>query len=115
MKGWRILFGAAALYNFAIGLPGVFAPGSALDAKVAALLVACFGVIYALVASNPPRFGPVLWAGVAGKLGVVSLMLPGVLAGTAQPGLGIILAGDGLFTLGFLAFLLGPLRRAEQS
>jgi hypothetical protein len=114
MRGWQILFGAAALYNLAVGLPGLLASEGVLEARLVALFVACFGVLYALVARDPLRLGPALWAGVTGKLGVIALMLPAVLSGTAQPGLGLILAGDALFTLGFLAFLLGPLRRAGR-
>lgn len=60
----------------------------------------------ALVAWRPDRFGPVLWAGVVGKLGIMALLLPDVIAGAAPAGTGIILGGDALFTFGFLVFLL---------
>jgi hypothetical protein len=41
-----------------------------------------------------------------GKAGIVALLLPDVLGGSAAPGTGAILAGDALFTIGFLIFLL---------
>ena len=39
-------------------------------------------------------------------VGCFALVLPQVRAGLAAPGAGLVLAGDALFTLGFLAFLL---------
>ncbi len=69
--------------------------------------MACFGIVYALVGRDAARFGPVLWAGIVGKLGIVALLLPDELAGRAATGTGVVLAGDALFTFGFLVFLLG--------
>ena len=111
-SAWRWMLGAAAAYNLLVGVPGVFAAGAGVSDRIVALLVACFGVVYALVAWQPLRLAPALWAGVIGKIGVVALMVPEVTAGRAVPGTGAILAGDALFTLAFLAFLLGPARRA---
>ncbi len=105
-RHWPILFWAAAAYNFIIGIPGLFAAGASSEARVVSLLVTCFGILYALVARDPARLGPALWAGVVGKVGVVAIMLPPVLAGTLPAAMGAILAGDALFTLAFLVFLL---------
>jgi hypothetical protein len=102
---WRVMFALAALYNLVIGGMALFGPGDT-NSRVVGLLVACFGLVYALTASDPLRFTPVLWAGVVGKLGVIALVLPQVRAGTAVPGTGAVLAGDALFTLGFVIFLL---------
>ena len=102
---WRAMFALAALYNLVIGGMALFGPGDT-NSRVVGLLVACFGLVYALTASDPLRFTPVLWAGVVGKLGVIALVLPQVRAGTAVPGTGAVLAGDALFTLGFVIFLL---------
>lgn len=113
-NGWRWTLGAAAAYNFMVGVPGLVM-GPAVDGRVIALFVTCFGLIYAMVAASPVRLAPVLWAGVAGKIGVVALMVPEVLAGRAVPGTGAILAGDALFTLAFLVFLLGPARRGNAA
>lgn len=104
--GWRALLWAAAAYNLLVGVPALLLPQAAVAERVVGLLVGCFGLLYAMVAIAPARLAPVLWAGIVGKLGVVALMLPEVLAGRAMPGTGAILAGDGLFTLGFIAFLL---------
>lgn len=108
---WPRMLWAAAAYNLVIGLGGLFTPGAGPDQRVTALLVACFGLVYALVARDPGGRGAVLWAGVAGKLGVIALVGPEVLAGRAAPGTGWILLGDLVFTALFLAFLLGPGRR----
>lgn len=110
---WSWILGAAAAYNLVVGLPGLFAPGAGDPDRIVALLVACFGVVYGLVAREPLRLAPVLWAGVLGKIGVVALMAPEVLARRAVPGTGAILLGDMAFTLACLAFLLGPARRPE--
>lgn len=107
-RGWSWMLWAAAAYNWLISLPVLLniAPGD----KISAVLVAAFGVLYALVASNPARLAPALWAGVVGKLSLVMLLAPSIAAGTAPPGTGPVLAGDLLFTIAFLALLLGPAR-----
>ena len=111
-SSWRWMLGAASAYNLMVGVPGLLSAEAGVTARVVALLVSCFGVLYALVAWQPLRLAPALWAGVIGKIGVVALMMPEVTAGRAVPGTSAILAGDALFTLAFLAFLLGPARRA---
>ncbi len=102
---------AAAAYNLVVAIPGIFAAEANVTQRVVALLVGCFGVLYALIARDPARLSPALWAGVVGKIGVVTLMWPEVAAGRAVPGTGAILGGDALFTVLFLIFLLGPARR----
>lgn len=109
---WRPFFYAAAAYNLVIGGAGLATTSAPVNDRIVGLLVLCFGIVYALVGWRPDRFGPVLWAGILGKLGIVALLLPDVLAGRAAAGTGVILAGDALFTFGFLVFLLG--RRKTQ-
>lgn len=104
---WRPFFGLAAAYNVASGGAGLAATSAPVNDRIVGLLVLCFGIVYALVGWQPDRFGPVLWAGIVGKLGIVALLMPSVLAGTAPAGTGVILAGDALFTVGFLIFLIG--------
>ncbi|MFM5917318.1 MAG: hypothetical protein ACKOOL_07280 [Novosphingobium sp.] len=111
MGKWRAMLAAAALYNLVIGGAALIAPGASVDGRVAALLVVCFGLVYALVARDPLRLAPVLWAGVLGKLGVIALVWPEVLAGRAAPGTGTILAGDAVFTVLFVVFLLTAARK----
>lgn len=104
--GWRWMLWAAAAYNWLVSLPVLANGALPAEAKISAVLVAAFGVLYALVARDPVRLAPALWAGVAGKLGLVLLLAPTIIAGTAAPGLAPVLAGDLLFTLAFLALLL---------
>ena len=103
--GWKVLFWLAAFYNFAIGGLGMVMPESTVDGRTIGLLVFCFGIIYALVARDPNRFAPALWAGVIGKVGVVALLAPAAFAADGEPLIAGILCGDVLFALGFLAFL----------
>ncbi len=100
-------FTLAALYNLVIGGAGLASVSAPVNDRIVGLLVACFGIVYALVAWRPDRFGPVLWAGIVGKMGIMALLLPSVIAGAAPAGTGVILGGDALFTFGFLVFLLG--------
>lgn len=105
-KSWRSFFWAAAVYNFVIGLAGMLVPQATLDGRIIGLLVFAFGLIYALVARDPIRFAPTLWAGVIGKVGVVGLLAPQALAVDGDILIAVILAGDAVFALGFLVFLL---------
>jgi hypothetical protein len=105
-KFWCWFFYAAATYNFVIGGAGLANAAAPVNDRIVGLLVLCFGIVYAFVGRDPARFGPVLLAGIVGKLGIVALLLPDVLAGKAAAGTGYILAGDALFTMGFLIFLL---------
>lgn len=107
MDFWSAMLWAAALYNLVIGGGALFQPGAAREGRVTGLLVAGFGVVYAIVALDPARFAPVLWAGVLGKAGVIALLGPAVRRGELPRGLGWVLAGDALFTALFLALLLG--------
>jgi hypothetical protein len=111
-RGWQIFFFAAAAYNFVIGLGSFLsAPWGSADAVSAALII-CFGIVYALVASDPLRFAPTLIAGVIGKAMVVLMVgLPNWKAG-GDSSLGAIVAGDLIFMLGFVAFLWRVRRRA---
>ncbi|MFM5885902.1 MAG: hypothetical protein ACKOQ3_11380 [Novosphingobium sp.] len=102
----QIILGAAAAFNLVIGGPGLVQRGASREGRIVSLLVACFGVVYAIAASDPARFLPMLWAGVLGKLGVIAIMAPAVRRGELPRALGWVLAGDGLFTAAFLILLL---------
>ena len=104
-KSWILFFWAASLFNFAIGALGMFSPEATVDARIVSLLVFCFGIIYMLVARDPLRFGPALWAGLIGKLGVVGLLGPAALKPGADAATLPILCVDALFALGFVVFL----------
>jgi asparagine N-glycosylation enzyme membrane subunit Stt3 len=107
MTFWPITLALAAAYNLIIGGASLFQPGAPREGRVTGLLVAGFGVVYAIAASDPVRFAPVLWAGVLGKLGVIALLGPAVRGGELPRALGWVLAGDAVFTALFLALLLG--------
>ena len=102
---WVWMLGAAAAYNLLVALPQLLASATPSSDRIVSLLVSCFGLIYALVSWQPHRFAPMLWAGIIGKLGILVILGPDVLQGQAAPGAVPVLAGDLLFTLGFLAFL----------
>lgn len=104
--GWRIFFWVAAAYNLVIGL------GAFLDADwgsaeaINGVLIFCFGIIYALVAREPKRFAPALFAGIVGKGMVVAMLGPPNWGEGGDPAIGAIVAGDLVFALGFLVYLL---------
>jgi hypothetical protein len=104
-RGWRIFFWVAAAYNLVIGLAGMLSPEATVDGRIVGLLVFAFGIIYALVARDALRFAPVLWAGIIGKGGVIALVAPVAFGDPGDPTVAAVLVGDGLFLLGFLAFL----------
>lgn len=104
-RGWTAFFWVAAAFNLLIGMAAMISPEATIDARTVGLLVFSFGVVYVLVARDPMRFAPVLWAGVLGKLGIVGLLGPSAFG---EGGSGLVagaLVGDALFALGFLAFL----------
>ncbi len=104
-RGWVLFFWTAAIFNFLVGAAGMFAPAPTIDARLLGLLVFAFGIVYAVVARDPNRFATVLWAGVFGKVGVVSLFATTDLAQTGSGLTSVILALDVLFAFGFLVFL----------
>lgn len=104
-RAWHLFFGCAAAFNFVIGGLGLVDPAADTTMRIVSLLVFCFGILYALTAREPMRFAPALWAGVIGKLGVVSLLGPPNWQAGGDPLIGAVVAGDLLFALGFAAFL----------
>ena len=53
-----------------------------------------------------------LWAGITGKVGIIALLWRDIADGTAPSATLPILAGDALFTIGFVALLLALRRQA---
>jgi hypothetical protein len=104
--GWIWMLRAAAAYNLLVALPPLFAPATPDSDRIVSLLVGCFGILYFIISRAPERLAVALWAGVIGKLGVLAIMVPAVTAGRQPVEIVPVLVGDGLFTLGFLAFLL---------
>ena len=110
-RRWSWMLWAAAAYNLIVAVPALLGPDTVQGDRVTAVLVASFGVLFALIARAPALYGRMLWAGVLGKAGIVAILLPAILDGRAPGATGYVLAGDALFTIGFLALLLGPQRR----
>lgn len=104
--GWRGFFWLATLYNFVIGALSMLSPAASVDTRIIGLLVVCFGIIYMLVAINPRRYAATLWAGIVGKVGVVALLGPAAIGPEGEQLMAAILAGDALFAIGFLVYLL---------
>lgn len=85
MSFWRGLFAFAATYNFAVGGAMLAAPGRAAEGlnisgaggpfaiAMAGMLIAVFGVGYAMVARAPAANRSIVWIGLLGKLGAVTL------------------------------------------
>lgn len=93
--GWRVLFAVAALYNLAVGGAMLATPdalaaqlnvegaGAAFALMMSGLLIAMFGVGYALVARDPAGNRGIVWIGMIGKIGAAAL-------GTIQYQAGIV-------------------------
>jgi amino acid permease len=111
-QGWKAFFWLAASYNFVIGLGSFLTARWGSPAAISAVLVACFGIVYALVGQDPLRYAPMLVAGIVGKVMVVLMVgVPNWQPG-GDPALGAIVGGDLLFTIGFCVFLWRFARRA---
>lgn len=104
--GWRVFFWTAMVFNFVVGVAGMISPEATIDARIIGLLVFSFGVVYLLVARDPLRYYPMLWAGVIGKIGVVALLGPEAFGEGGDRLVAGALVLDALFALGFLVFLL---------
>lgn len=116
--GWRVFFWAAALFNFAAGLPLLLAPDVMLSSlnmpvpadllyhRMTGLLVANFGLLYGFVATDPTRYRHTVWLGVLGKSGVILLIAQAWLQGAMPFSAFSVSLGDLVFTLGFVVFLM---------
>lgn len=105
MNRWRVFFWVAAANNLVIGAAALFDAAWGSPEAMGGVLIACFGIVYALVAREPLRFAPVLWAGAAGKLVVVVMLGPRNWQAEGDPVVGAIVAADLVFALGFVLFL----------
>ncbi len=117
----KYLFRAAAMFNFLVGLSFLFgrsamanltqldpATGTnALIANLAACLIFSFGLVYAVIASDPARYRPFIVIGIIGKLLAVAAATQFLLINGSQnwhtPSLAM---GDLLFVVAFWRFYL---------
>jgi predicted acyltransferase len=116
MTGWRLLFVLAAAFNFAVGLAMFFAPAAVMGgaavppsmllvSRTAALLIATFGVGYAMVAWAPRDHRGIVVLGIIGKLSLVVMVAMMAARGQVPMSTAALVGGDLLFVLLFAAFL----------
>ncbi|MBX7539589.1 hypothetical protein [Qipengyuania sphaerica] len=105
-RGWAVFFWLSAAYNLVIGLGGFLDARWGSPEAIMSVLIFCFGIVYALVARDPLRFAPALIAGILGKVMVVLMLGPPNWAAGGDAAIGVIVAGDLLFAIGFALFLL---------
>ncbi len=117
MNSWQKVFALAALFNFAVGLPLVVAPaamlaivssdpaGDLLPARMAGVLIATFGIGYAMVARQPEGRRDIVRLGVIGKSAIVAMVAVLWLAGEIAPVSAALSCGDLLFAALFLFYL----------
>lgn len=120
-KFWPALFGAAALYNFAAGLPSVlipamsaanlglppYAPEHIIIAQISGLLICTFGIGYAMVAFGSPGARQIVILGLIGKLSLCVLLALHLTQGPVPQPVVIATAGDLLFSIAFIIWLAG--------
>jgi hypothetical protein len=117
MKLWRSVFALAALFNLAVGgsmcaAPllvaerlGVGGAGAPYAMAMVGLLIAMFGIGYAMVAVNPPGNRGIVWIGMIGKAGAVLIGWLQYSAGALPLSSFSLAAGDVLFVVLFALFL----------
>lgn len=124
-SGWRLLFRAAALFNWSVAIPLWIAPvplatllGLApiptdiLYTDLFAVLVMTFGIGYWRVGADPARNRVMVEMGICGKLLVVLVGYQHFLAGSTNLPFAALVTGDLLWALLFWRFLrLHPERR----
>lgn len=118
MRLWKAVFAIAALFNLTVGLPLLLAPAAfyaslgqppppdILSSQTAGLLIAVFGIGYAMVARDPVANRPILWLGVIGKTPLPLIVWLNVQAGRAPMSSFWLTLGDLLFAGLFLTYLL---------
>lgn len=102
------MFGAAALFNFAVAaqLAAFEARGPKLTiVAVASALVATFGYAYLRVAQDHRRYRPLIELGVVGKSAAVAAILTAGVAGSGGGAALVLAASDAVFVVLFVRFL----------
>lgn len=117
MNLWRAVFALAALYNLAVGGAMLAAPerigaqlsisgaGGPFSILMAGLLIAVFGIGYAMVAAAPAQNRGIVWIGAIGKLGAFALGAIQYNAGIAPFQTFALGCGDLVFVVLFALFL----------
>jgi hypothetical protein len=121
MNLWRVLFAFAAIWNLAVGGAMLAAPARAAEGlgisgaagpfaiAMCGMLIAVFGVGYAMVAAQPAQNRGIVWIGLIGKIGAATLGALQYVAGIIPVSTFALGMGDLAFAAAFAAFLwLGP-------
>jgi hypothetical protein len=56
IRRWIRFFWAAAIFNFVVGAIGMFTSVSSIDTRLVGILVFAFGILYAVLATDPNRY-----------------------------------------------------------
>lgn len=117
MNLWSVLFAVAALVNLGVGAAmalgpvpvaaelGVTGPGAPYAITMVGMMIAVFGVGYAIVARNPAGNRGIVWIGVIGKLGAATLAAMQYQQGLIPMQTFALGMGDVVFAVIFLLFL----------
>jgi hypothetical protein len=116
MTGWRLALFAAALFNFAVGLPMVIAPNvvagglgmtdaNALTVRLLGWMITTFGIGYAMAGVEPRKHRGIVLLGIIGKGGVIALTWWLAWRGLVARDTALLAGGDLVFVLIFIAFL----------
>ncbi|MBC7768096.1 MAG: hypothetical protein H7124_04865 [Phycisphaerales bacterium] len=114
---WRGVFAVAAFFNLAIGAAMMAAPdrvaaqlnvtgaGGPYAIVMAGMMIAVFGLGYAIVARAPAANRGIVWIGVVGKLGAAALAAMQFSAGIIDVGGFALGMTDLAFAAAFALFL----------
>jgi hypothetical protein len=117
MSFWRGLFAFAALFNLAVGgallaAPariaeqlGVSGPGAPFAIVMSGMLIAVFGIGYAIVARDPAGNRGIVWIGTIGKIGAATLGAMQYVAAIIPLSTFLLGMGDLVFAALFALFL----------
>lgn len=117
MTFWRGLFAFAAFVNLAVGggmmaasstvaeRLGVTGPGAPFAIFMIGMMIAVFGVGYAIVARDPARNRALVWIGIIGKSGAVAIGAAQYAAGALPFSTFTLSMGDAVFAALFALFL----------
>ena len=115
MRGWRIFFWCAAVFNLAIGLGVMLAPqgstpmplddAASLPIRVVGWFVFVFGIGYAIVARDPLGHAGIVRLGVIGKLGMFVITLLAWNGGLTQASQALPALFDLPWAVAFIVFL----------
>lgn len=112
----RPLFSIAALFNLVVGIPMLVAYPTVARLlqlegpptvwyHIAAAIVVIFGLAYWSIGRDPVKFRPYVLLGIVGKLAFVAIIYGHWLAGDVSVRLAVLVTGDLIFTLLFIAYL----------